>query len=316
MKADTHNQIIWSPELGRYVVTSRGWTGERVVVQFASKDPLAVSENAVLPKNGCVDYYKENEKNWEEPEITVQRTISSQPYSMPIARISDGYYLGVVSIADFDKHTKGRFQSVHAELMWSYDAVHWFDVIEGTPFIANADGFAFEPGNDYGMIYSAAPVITKEETKFFYAALPEPHYVSFDQIPESIVDAMKSYAPRAVAAKSITRSPSLNFVSIKNDQIAGYYSKDGILRIGPADISVNSVIIVNEMPDDGRVSVALLDMDGVPIDGFSHSDFVGLSNEGRVAWKSHERSREIQLLRATVEIRLFDAIVYAVITEC
>ena len=291
MMADTHNQIIWSPELGRYVVTSRGWVGERVIVQFTSKDQFAVSENAVLPQNEYEYYYKENERNWEEPEITVQRTMNAQPYSMPIARISEGYYLGVVSVADFDKNTKGKFQSVHAELMWSYDAVHWFDILGGTPFIANADSFAFEPGNDYGMIYSAAPVITEDETKFFYAALPEPHYFSFDQIPKPIVDGMKSYAPHAVVAQAITRSTSLNFASIKNDKIVGYYSKNGTIRMGPVDISGDSVMIVSEIPHGGRISVAFLDSDGIPLDGFSHSDFMGLSKEGYIIWKPHERSR-------------------------
>ncbi len=314
MLADTHNQIIWSPELGRYVVTSRGWVGERVVVQFTSKDQFAISENAVFPRNGYEYYYKENEKNWEEPEITVQRTMNAQPYSMPIARISEGYYLGVVSVADFDKQTEGRFQSVHAELMWSYDAVHWFDLLGGTPFIANADSFAFEAGNDYGMIYSAAPVITKDETKFFYAALPEPHYFSFDQIPEQIVSQMNSYAPRAVKTQAITRSPSLNFVSVKNDKIAGYYSSNGTVQVGPVDVSEIGVKIVSDISPDGSISAAFLNENGAPLDGFSHSDFIGLSADGYIIWKDRDRNRTKQL-RVTVEIKLYDATVFAIITD-
>ena len=33
----------------------------------------------------------------------ISGSMEAQPYSMPILRVADGYYIGIVSVADFDK---------------------------------------------------------------------------------------------------------------------------------------------------------------------------------------------------------------------
>lgn len=273
MPGDTHNQILWSPELERYVVISRGYIdGVRTVLQFTSTEDLkSIRDMAKLST------YEEITSYWTEPEHVLFGTPDAQPYSAPIIYSHNGYYIGVVSMADFCDNNEGIYQQVHAELIWSPDGYKWSYILSGEPFIANDKEFAFKEGNDYGMIYCAAPVVIGERTKIFYAATPELHYFKYSEIPEFIKTHMKSEIPAAVEAEFITRSTTLNCAEFITDRYAGYYGKCG--RIVTKEFKVTGKEL--RFNADGNVTVAVLDSEGNTIEGFEHSDYISGHYDGR-----------------------------------
>ena len=78
------------------------------------------------------------------------------------------------------------------------------------PISEKNEEFRFEKGNDYGMIYCAAPVVTEQDIKIFYAAMPELHYFKYEQIPDYIKALMEDENPGAAKEQFITRSTTLN----------------------------------------------------------------------------------------------------------
>lgn len=146
VKADTHSNVFWAPDIRKYVGISREFDGRtkvRTVVRIESRDFV----------------------NWSKPEEVLRGPSDSQVYTLLPSYYAPGYYIGVMSIIKAD----GR---VHAELAWSPDTRHWQRIDEGTPFIANGDA---ADAYDHGMIYVSAPLILDDEIRIYYAGLPEKH---------------------------------------------------------------------------------------------------------------------------------------------
>ena len=303
---DTHNQLIWSPELERYVVITRGYDGAlRTALQLTSTDALTSITDAY---NYCYSL-------WSEPQVAIPGEPSAEPYSVPVVRAYDGYYIGIVSMADFANDGNGRMYSVHAELVWSRDTINWYFVNGGTPFIPNAENFAFEAGNDYGMIYSAAAVNTATETQFFYAAVPELHYFNYSQIPDEIKAAMVTANPNAHAAGTITRTTTMNIASIPLDHYAGYYSQDGLVVTAPFLVDGNNLKLTADVAENGSLLVEVVDESGNPIDGYSAADCVAVNcniTNGVVVWKNGKTLANLMGETVSFRIYLQDATVYTI----
>lgn len=280
MKADTHNQIFWSPELQRYIVISRGLTGQRTVLRMESKDSLTSVTQMKTVKNASskLSYWEDTGAYWTDPEVVIDGTLSRQPYSVPILNVSNGYYIGIVSVANFDKTVNiPPYQSVHAELVWSPDTKNWYYINGGQPFIENAEAFALEKGNDYGMIYSAAPVVTDVGTKFFYAALPELHYFDYAGVPDDIKKVTDANIPASKEKEAITRTTTMNVATIENDHYAGYFGENGTLITSRFHVTGPAIKITADIVNGGFLSVAVLDESGNVIEGFGHDDFTKLT---------------------------------------
>lgn len=278
MPGDTHNQIMWSPELERYVVISRGFIdGVRTVLHFMSTDDLVS-----LRDMSKLTTYEERTAYWTEPCHVLTGTADAQPYSVPIVYATDGYYIGVVSVADFNNNNVGVYQQVHAELVWSSDSINWSYMVSGEPFIPNAESFAFEKGNDYGMIFCAAPTVIGGTTRIYYAATPELHYFNYGEIPEHIKNQMQTEIPKAVEAKFITRTTTLNYAEFTTDRYAGYYGDHARLVTNKFKITGSEL----KFNGDGKITVAVLDSNGNVIKGFEHDDFVCTpkGNESTMGW--------------------------------
>ena len=140
---DTHNNALWSADLGKYVGITRQWgkTSEKHVRQVA--------------RTSSDDF-----ENWEKTEIILEGLdTNKQLYSMPIFYHA-GVYLGIVAIHDQDT------DRVWAELTWSPDTRKWQRVLPGIPFISN-EGNEFD--YDWGCIYTAAnPIFLEDEIRIFY----------------------------------------------------------------------------------------------------------------------------------------------------
>ena len=275
VRADTHNQLLWSVERNKYVIITRGYSNvtadTRVVAYMESIDQLESIRTLQEEKQaGGEKYWEKTAEYWSTPEMVLDKNVTAdaQPYSMPVARLADGYYVGVVSVANFDKEGKGIWNSVNAQLTWSRDGKDWNYMDKGNPFIPNASQFALEPGNDYGMIYCAAPVDAEGKTRVFYSATSELHYVKYDHIPEHIKGIVDEEIPEAQKRQAITRTSALNIAQIEKDRYAGLYSEDGSITTQGFEVLGSKLAVTADVQPGGAVKMEILDTYGNVIKGY------------------------------------------------
>ena len=143
---DTHNNALWAPTLGKYVMITRQW-GQH----FSGKWVRQVA------RTSSVDFV-----NWEKSEVVMEGLDPShQTYAMPIF-YHGGLYLGLVAIHDQEQ------DRVWTELTWSPDTKEWHRILPGTPLIPNSE---VEGEYDWGCAYPAAyPVFLEDEIRLYYGA--------------------------------------------------------------------------------------------------------------------------------------------------
>jgi hypothetical protein len=143
---DTHNNALWAPTLGKYVVITREW-GVRSSGKWVRQVGRTSSHDFVM---------------WEKTEVVMEGLDENhQTYAMPVF-YHGGVYLGLVAIHDQEE------DRVWTELTWSPDTIEWHRVLPGTPLIRN-DGQ--EGDYDWGCAYPAAyPVFLEDEIRLYYGA--------------------------------------------------------------------------------------------------------------------------------------------------
>jgi len=138
-KGDAHNNLLWAPELDRYVGFVR--------LRDGSQRLVGRTESADL-------------KQWAKAVEVLRCDAQNQAYSMPVFRYAD-IYLGLVAVF------RTREDRVHTELAWSPDTITWHRIQPGTPFIGNAPT---EGDYDWGCVYAAdAPVVLDDEIRIYYS---------------------------------------------------------------------------------------------------------------------------------------------------
>ena len=141
---DTHNNAVWSPELGKYVGITRMKTDQRLVARTESADFI----------------------HWTRAVEVLRGGTSNQTYAMPVFRHA-GVYLGLLAI--FNTKT----DRTHCELAWSADTVAWRRIQPGTPLIPLGEN---RGDYDWGCAYPAAtPVFLGDEIRLYYGASNGPH---------------------------------------------------------------------------------------------------------------------------------------------
>ena len=140
---DTHNNALWSPETGRYVGITRMKSDQRLVARTESPDFI----------------------HWTRAVEVLRGDKLHQTYAMPIARYG-GVYLGFLMILDM------AADRVACELAWSADTVAWQRIEPGHALIPNSETAG---DYDWGCVYAAAPVFTKNEIRLYYGASNGPH---------------------------------------------------------------------------------------------------------------------------------------------
>lgn len=313
MHADAQNQIFWSKALGRYVILTRGHTdGLRNVIQMTATDQLKSIRDMKTVKDNFGDrYWDETAKYWSAPEVVIPAKLSAQPYTIPAAQISKEYMISPVSILNFDTDDKNCYR-VCAQLAWSEDSIHWHFICPGEAFIKNSETFNFTRGNDYGMIYCAAPIEIGDKVHIFYAATPEMHYVRYEDIPDFMRQVIDKKIPAAAEAKTFTRSTSLCHAVIKKDRYAGLYSEDGNVETAAFTVTGSSLNITADA-SGGSVVLSLADEHGNAIDGYGESDFLPICRnvtEKSVTWNKKNLSDFIGR-RVTLKVKLKNASVYS-----
>jgi len=143
---DTHNNALWAPTLGKYVMITRQW-GEQSSGKWVRQVARTSSADFVI---------------WEKSQVVMQGLDPNhQTYAMPIF-YHGGVYLGLVAIHDQEE------DRVWTELTWSPDTQTWHRILPGTPLIPNSK---VEGEYDWGCAYpTASPIFLEDEIRLYYGA--------------------------------------------------------------------------------------------------------------------------------------------------
>jgi hypothetical protein len=149
MSGDTHNNALWAPSLGKYVVFTRRKIRGRIVARAESEDFI----------------------HWSAGE-NVLRSLPSEPgrqtYAMPVFPYAN-VYLGLVMMLNLHPEDRNpATDTVDCELAWSPDTVHWERVCPGSPLIPR--GIRGE-SPDWGCVWGCAyPMRRDGMLRLYYGA--------------------------------------------------------------------------------------------------------------------------------------------------
>ena len=154
-ESDCHANMIWSPELKKYVGILRHY------------DPIPVTGNRKIARTESVDSV-----TWTKSETIIEGTHQDQLHDMVIFR-DGGVYLGLLGCMNYpSKETRNGVRQ-HIELAWSPDSYKWHRINPGTPFISNSKSNNLEYGKmpyDWGCVFPSAPVFVNDEIRIYYGA--------------------------------------------------------------------------------------------------------------------------------------------------
>ena len=154
-ESDCHANMIWSPELKKYVGILRHY------------DPIPVTGNRKIARTESVDSV-----TWTKSETIIEGTPQDQLHDMVIFR-DGGVYLGLLGCMNYpSKETRNGVRQ-HIELAWSPDSYKWHRINPGTPFISNSKSNNLEYGKmpyDWGCVFPSAPVFVNDEIRIYYGA--------------------------------------------------------------------------------------------------------------------------------------------------
>ncbi|MAI33722.1 MAG: hypothetical protein L7W43_15540 [Rubripirellula sp.] len=145
---DTHNNVFWNPNAGKYVAITRTWgTRGRQVTRLESDDFT----------------------DWQNTGVVLEATEKShQPYAMPVFYHA-GVFLGLVAV-----HAQPPIDRVWTELAWSPDSKQWNRISPGTPLIPCSEEVL---DYDYGCVYACAtPVFLPNQIRLYYGGSDYNHY--------------------------------------------------------------------------------------------------------------------------------------------
>ena len=154
-ESDCHANMIWSPELKKYVGILRHY------------DPIPVTGNRKIARTESIDSV-----TWTKSETILEGTPQNQLHDMVIFR-DGGVYLGLLGCMNYpSKETRNGVRQ-HIELAWSPDSYKWHRINPGTPFISNSKSNNNEYGKmpyDWGCVFPSAPVFVDDEIRIYYGA--------------------------------------------------------------------------------------------------------------------------------------------------
>ncbi|MDZ4801199.1 MAG: hypothetical protein SGI92_23825 [Bryobacteraceae bacterium] len=202
---DTHNNAIYSQNLGRYVAITRLWDRP--------------AKQRLVGRTESIDF-----KTWT-PAVEVMRAEASHPenqtYAMPIFEHGNLFF-GLLMIFHAPSDT------VHCELAWSVDSIQWTRLEPGTPFIPK--GAAGE--SDSGCVYAGTgPVFLDNEVRIYYGASNGPHTGwrdGFLNLARARTDGFAFAAPSGGQGTILTKPVKLSGDLLCNIDAAGGQARIGI----------------------------------------------------------------------------------------
>jgi hypothetical protein len=263
--SDTANNFVHDEVRGRWLLycRARAFAGDH-------KRRVAVAESADL-------------RNWshERTILIPDETARPEYYGLVVFRRGDLFF-GMLSI--YDRETG----SMHPELVWSSDGLHWEQVPGHPAALERGPSGAW----DYGMVATAeSPVLIGNEWRFYYAGWSGAHNVERTAaVGFAIADRDRLIGLRAGSTKS------------------GFALTRPFLRPGARDLTLNAVV-----QDGGFVRAEIRDDFGKPIEGFTAADCDPIEQSGlelRVRWKGRTIA-EVPAGEIRLRLEVFSATVYA-----
>ncbi len=154
-ESDTHANMIWSPELNRYVGILRHY------------DRVPVTGNRKIARTESADAVK-----WAKSKTILEGTPLKQLHDMVIFR-DGGLYLGLIGCMNYPSAKSRDGVRQHIELAWSPDSYTWHRISPGTALIGNSPAKVRSYGKmpyDWGAVFPAAPVFVDDEIRIYYGA--------------------------------------------------------------------------------------------------------------------------------------------------
>ena len=154
-QSDTHANLIWSPELGKYIGILRHY------------DPLPITGHRKIARTESYDAV-----HWTKSKTILTGTPLKQLHDMVIFR-DGGVFLGLVGCMHYPSKQSRHGVRQHIELAWSPDSYKWYRISPGTPFIAGTPSNRRVYGkmpHDWGVMFPSAPVFRKDEVRIYYGA--------------------------------------------------------------------------------------------------------------------------------------------------
>tara|TARA_B100001093_G_scaffold97845_1_gene89808 strand:- start:1755 stop:4373 length:2619 start_codon:yes stop_codon:yes gene_type:complete len=154
-ESDCHANMIWSPELKKYVGILRHY------------DPIPVTGNRKIARTESIDSV-----TWKKSETIMEGTPQNQLHDMVIFT-DGGIYLGLLGCMNYPSKKTRNGVRQHIELAWSPDSYKWHRINPGTPFISNSKSNNNEYGKtpyDWGCVFPSAPVFVDDEIRIYYGA--------------------------------------------------------------------------------------------------------------------------------------------------
>lgn len=146
---DTHNNAWWDPELRKYVLITRLYSGQRLVARAESEDFV----------------------HWSTPTLALRPRVGEglnrQMYCMPSFRY-EGVYLGYLMMYQ----AKGD-RTVDCELAWSPDSIIWYRVSPGASLIPRGPKGSYDGMCVYAP--SGPPIVRNGMLEILYGGSDLPH---------------------------------------------------------------------------------------------------------------------------------------------
>ena len=247
---DTHNNAIWSPELGKYVCITRGWSrrpynGLRTALRSESEDFL----------------------HWTEPvEIMRGADAHDQIYAMPIFQYA-GLYIGLPAIFHKGDESAADWDTVDTELAWSADSVDWRRICRGEALIPRGPGTSPDGAYDCGCIYAAAPIVRGEKILIYYGGSNGLH---------------NNWRESSLNLATLDSDRFAGLVSRDKRQTA-------LVTTAPLRLEADTITVNAQIAPGGSIRAALLDSAGSSLPGRALEDCLPLKQGGascELRWKS------------------------------
>ena len=228
-ESDCHANMIWSPELKKYVGILRHY------------DPIPVTGNRKIARTESIDSV-----TWTKSETIIEGTPQDQLHDMVIFR-DGGVYLGLLGCMNYpSKETRNGVRQ-HIELAWSPDSYKWHRINPGTPFISNSKSNNNEYGKmpyDWGCVFPSAPVFRDDEVRIYYGASD---WYFFD------------WRKGGLALATLDKNRWAGYEAVDNDSKAIVTTTplklDNNIHI-TADVGKGGLIVVNVLDQKGEILVS------------------------------------------------------------
>jgi len=149
-RGDTNQAIWWDDDLGKYVLITRDWGGEKTSGRYGR------GGHRQKVRSESEDFL-----NWSKAEFVIKGLdLRMQIHDMPVVKHA-GVYIGMVGLFDIEASKQW------CELAWSPDSIEWHRIQPGKPLIPNGPVMG---DYDWGCIFAAVPIIRKDEILIYYGA--------------------------------------------------------------------------------------------------------------------------------------------------